>query len=460
MKQKIVFSICLWAVCAAGLRAQVSETRYDYSDAARQMTAGCENKLQQAEAIYRWMCRNIAYDTDYQIRTADACWDQKRGVCQAYCELFYRLAQPLGLDCRIITGKSKTLQGTISPRGHAWLYVDVGDTGILVDPTWGAGSVVDGVFERSDEDMSWFRVSPYWLIFTHYPDDKRDQFLDEPIDQDTFASLPYLVPALGLYGLNGGEIFWKWRTGALTSLPRVYEHYGDEIDLLELPLQRTLRPGEFYTFTVRKKGERDITLVQSGEYTEREEWDMQAGGVQTIRYMPKGAGQLKLVVGDKRTYYTVVEYQIPRPTAEEWKNIERHYPYAMPEMDWVANVQPAALNRIGIDGHRVLEAVRKKHLKSLFTLYSDADAYVTKVDVPFSQTLKVGERYTFTVWPRRGLSWAVINKPDWYQDWTVDEENRCISITVTPQQAGELRLSVQREEGGAFYSVIGYTVEE
>ena len=41
---------------------------------------------------------------------------------------------------------------------------------LLIDPTWGAGIVSDGKFVRSTDNSMWFDVSPYWMAFSHYPD--------------------------------------------------------------------------------------------------------------------------------------------------------------------------------------------------------------------------------------------------------------------------------------------------
>ena len=108
MKAKVLVAALALLMSVAGIAQtgnpayEVSPSRYDYSPAARQITEGCTDKYDQVKAIYRWLCANISYDTSYTIYTADECWDNQRGVCQAYCELFYRLAEPLGIDVHVI----------------------------------------------------------------------------------------------------------------------------------------------------------------------------------------------------------------------------------------------------------------------------------------------------------------------------------------------------------------------
>ena len=166
------------------------------------------DKMEQARNIYQWICRNIAYDTSHRISTADKCLDTKRGICQAYCELFYRIGEPLGLKTTIISGRSKDYKGNIERAKHAWLYVEVDDRSILIDPTWGAGSIKDGVFVHSENDMSWFDIDPNWLIFTHYPDDVSYQLTNTSIDWKTFVKLPPLYPSSTAYGWDA-ERRWK-----------------------------------------------------------------------------------------------------------------------------------------------------------------------------------------------------------------------------------------------------------
>lgn len=149
---------------------------------------------EKARAIYDWICENIAYDTTKQIHDAETCYKTKRGVCQAYCELFCRMAEAVGLTADIISGKTKDSKGTISKDKHAWIYVYThAYDGILIDPTWGAGSVDGAKFIKNSDNSNWFNVSPYWMIFSHFPDELYWSKLDLSITEDQFAKLPYMT---------------------------------------------------------------------------------------------------------------------------------------------------------------------------------------------------------------------------------------------------------------------------
>lgn len=147
---------------------------------------------EKARAIYNWICENIAYDTTKQIHDAETCYKTKRGVCQAYCELFCYMAEAAGLTAEVITGITKDAEGTISEEKHSWIYVYThAYDGMLIDPTWGAGAVNGMKYVKSEDNSTWFNVSPYRMIFSHFPDNQLWTKLDIPITEVQFRKLPF-----------------------------------------------------------------------------------------------------------------------------------------------------------------------------------------------------------------------------------------------------------------------------
>ena len=176
--------------------ATLHESRIDYSKHVHEIVGLATGIEDKAKAIYHWLCNNIAYDTTYQIHDADRCWETKRGVCQAYCELFVLLAKQVGITAEIISGKSKSPNGKISDKDHAWIFVYThGYDGIFIDPTWGAGSVQNGIFTASPND-TWFDVDPDWLIFTHYAEDAgwNSYASAKEVSYEQFEKLPFFEP--------------------------------------------------------------------------------------------------------------------------------------------------------------------------------------------------------------------------------------------------------------------------
>lgn len=148
---------------------------------------------EKARAIYNWICDNIAYDTTKQIHDAETCFKTRRGVCQAYCELFIYMANVVGLNAEIITGKTKDSDGNISPDKHSWVFVYThAYDGMLIDPTWGAGAVNGSKFVKNEDNSFWYNVSPFRMIFSHFPDYQYWTKIDFPITEEQFKQLPFL----------------------------------------------------------------------------------------------------------------------------------------------------------------------------------------------------------------------------------------------------------------------------
>ena len=171
--------------------ATLSKMHIDIKNEVATIIGDAESTEEKAKAIYNWICDNIKYDTTEQISDAETCYKTRRGVCQAYCELFCYMAEAVGLTADIITGKTKDMDGKISGNKHSWIYVYThAYDGLLIDPTWGAGSV-DGVkFIKSKDNSAWFNVGPYRMIFTHFPDQQHWAKLDITITEEQFRKLP------------------------------------------------------------------------------------------------------------------------------------------------------------------------------------------------------------------------------------------------------------------------------
>lgn len=173
--------------------AVLSRLRTDFRNEVATIIGDANTVVDKARSIYNWICDNIAYDTTKQIHDAETCYKTRRGVCQAYCELFCYMAESVGLTADIIFGKTKDAEGRISDK-HSWVFVYThAYDGIFIDPTWGAGGV-DGVkFVKNNDNTNWFNVSPYWLIFSHFPDQPYWSKLDIAITEEQFKKLPVIT---------------------------------------------------------------------------------------------------------------------------------------------------------------------------------------------------------------------------------------------------------------------------
>lgn len=143
----------------------------------------------KARAIFDWITKNIEYDVEaYQSNRVG--WKQcdpkevlktKKAVCQGYAELFQKIAQDSGLECKVIVGKAKTF----GFGNHAWNAVKVDSVWRLVDACWGAGGYSGDKFIRSYKPYYFF-TPPEKMIEDHYPLLVENQLLSKPVTEKEF----------------------------------------------------------------------------------------------------------------------------------------------------------------------------------------------------------------------------------------------------------------------------------
>lgn len=304
--------IALWAF-GTGLQAQDNV----WHERANGMTRNCKTQYQKAQAIYMWMCENIAYDTEETIKTADDCWMAKKGNHEAYVDMYVKLATAAGVEAKAVfgtTGQDKARTPKNKDIGdHAWVIATCEKGKILMDPTWGAGTVTKTMdeFIISDNPEEWFDVDPYWMIFTHYPKDKADQLLDSIVPERRFKSLPKLYPYLGQYGLDGKMMYEL-------SLQRVrppifYETYQylpwTMVQLRNIPKNRTMIAGQTYEFTLEKiKPDVQIALRSSAgdSLISAAKW-VRRGNLYSIQITPMRADSITVMIDHKNAITYIVE---------------------------------------------------------------------------------------------------------------------------------------------------------
>lgn len=439
---------------------RVSTTRYNWQPLAAQITEGCTSNYEKLRAIYEWTCSHIDYDMSFGIFTADSCMIAHRGVCQAYCEVFYRLASAVGVRVEIIGGSSKDINGHISGAGHSWLFgYTQPNRGIFLDPTWGAGSVVNGVYVHNNDCWQWFNVDPEWLILSHFPDHSYFQLIDRPVTLDEFRLLPTPNPLWPVYGLDIHAIYSACRADSL-SLPIFYNGAEGELRLLDIPWRQSLRIGEYYTFRISMSSSREFALKNGDVLCKRDEWTDEGNGVWSVRFMPRATDPLYFGLKDPKQpdYWNyMAEYAIEVPTPADWARVEQQYPLCLPEARAVKNLQPEAWQQAGIDGHRLLQIIREERPQELPILYSDKGQRLTIVSVPMNRRLQRGQSYTFSFRPQSGVNWAILNGTTWYRDW--QQKDGLYTMTVTPRTPGTLALYVQLDGTNSFWTCLEYLVE-
>ena len=166
----------IWFTTAA---QEAALTNYIRNTILPQLSLGGKTTYQKVQAIYNWITANVKYDyshmndpTYWPQYTAYAAAVQKKAVCQGYANLFYRLANDAGVDCRIITGKAYNSDGTAD---HAWNIVRMEDGKYYcLDATWDAGLKPENYeyflkgltsFSRDHQAETDELNTPYWTQY-------------------------------------------------------------------------------------------------------------------------------------------------------------------------------------------------------------------------------------------------------------------------------------------------------
>jgi hypothetical protein len=438
-------------------------SNYDWVPLAKKITTGCTTDYQRIKAIYYWVCDNIDYDTSFEIYRADSCIAYRKGVCQAYCEVFYQLAKVVGVKVELVNGYSKDEVGFVSGSGHTWLFAYTGEKrGIFLDPTWGAGIMRDHKFVRNTDYWKWFNVHPEWLILTHYPEKEAYQLIDNPITFETFRSMPIAMPLWLEYGLKLHDIYMMARNDSV-SLPKFYNNGEGDFEIIDIPMCKSLKVGQFYTFRIRKKADRELAIINGDEHCLEKDWTSEGNGVYSTTFMPRATGRLTFALKNNATnsnYSNLLEYSIDAPTSSDWQQVEKVYPLSVPDAKGVANLNimyADAWEKAGVNGHKLLSIIRQQHITALPTIYNEKGQKLKILSVPMTNSLVLGQEYTFQFHPESGAEWAIVNNGKWYRDWKYTDGY--YTMTIRPTRTGLLMLCVRMAEGGSFWSALSYEVK-
>jgi hypothetical protein len=221
---------------------------------------------EKAWAIFTWIATHISYDTSYKIADADNALKYRKGVCAAYSDLFNEFCALAGLNAVRISGYAKSIyydfDGVLTKPNHDWNAVQIDGIWVLVDATWGAGYVNNGVFTK-EFSAAWFEVDPALLIFTHFPEDKQWQHVKHPILIDTFWALPTINPELARMGFDGKTLLDFFLQHPNTAFPLIYSFKGT-FKVNKMPLTRTLSAQTSYDFEFELPEGTKVALVSNG----------------------------------------------------------------------------------------------------------------------------------------------------------------------------------------------------
>ncbi|MCK6544548.1 transglutaminase, partial [Myxococcota bacterium] len=162
--------------------------------------------LLRTKAVHDWITEHVAYDADalakgvFPPQDAATIFTRRVALCAGYANLFAALGRAAGLDVAIVTGVARVAGRPLEAEGHAWNAVMLDGVWSLVDVTWDAGTVTDGVFTKR-YSTAYLLAPPDVVAVTHLPTDPAWQLLDAPVSAGEFYRRPMLQPSFFAHGL-------------------------------------------------------------------------------------------------------------------------------------------------------------------------------------------------------------------------------------------------------------------
>ena len=106
---------------------------------AETITKGCKTNTEKANAIDRWLYRNIYYDVNTSAYAYDTFYN-RTGNCLSYANLMQFLLRSLGIPAVVGDGwRGDMKESTVdlfNYEGHAWCFVYLEGEWVLYDPLW------------------------------------------------------------------------------------------------------------------------------------------------------------------------------------------------------------------------------------------------------------------------------------------------------------------------------------
>ena len=176
-------------------KAQETVVTNTIEQVIRSLNLDGKSKYKKIKAIYEFIINNVTYydikSNDYPdfIFTAYGALAQREAVCQGYSQLFYRLCNDCGINCRTIIGDSDRVNTEFK---HSWNIVKCGNKYYECDPTWDADRVKIG------RGIVYFMTGEHPAIHIADPEFRTDKFKAKyPISSKAYKEVQYKLVVKG-----------------------------------------------------------------------------------------------------------------------------------------------------------------------------------------------------------------------------------------------------------------------
>lgn len=281
---------------------------------ARTLVRGATTDSARAARLYEWTARNLSYDARGYLTgrvgsmKPEAVWKSRSAVCEGFVQLYRRMADEVGLRTEIVEGYAKGFDyrpgQRIRDANHAWIAAHIDGAWRLLDPTWGAGLVVNSSFQP---EFSWayFFTRPDVLQLSHHPEDRRWQLAQRPLSKREFERMPAVPRLLVDAGFSPDEL----RAAGLqrnAAYPLVGSIQGG-VRVVRAPASGVLTEAAPVSFEVVWPNAVEVAVVSGGAWTKLERQG------NTFRGGTVAVGDVVQLVGKRPgsdEYQTLLHYRV------------------------------------------------------------------------------------------------------------------------------------------------------
>ena len=175
---------------------------------------GASSEIMKARAIFRWITENIDYDTEgffsgrYSSCAPSDVLATRKSISSGYARLFKQMCDVVDVECVLINGWAKgyeykpgeSFENTDT--NHAWNAIKLEGSWYLLDPTWGAGRLNQANQFIKEYNNYYWLVSPYIMIYEHFPNLKNWQLLESPLSMKEYCDMVKVRPKFFEMGLR------------------------------------------------------------------------------------------------------------------------------------------------------------------------------------------------------------------------------------------------------------------
>ena len=173
---------------------------------AEKINETTQDDFERVKLAHDVICLLVSYDAkNFWANTVpDQDWQNvvktKTAVCEGYANLFQRFCEELKIPSKKVTGYARGVGTDImseNPKdsNHAWNIVQLEDCWYLVDCTWDSG-YMSGKKSVQSYTTDWLFLKPEHFIYTHFPEDAKNQLIQTPLSNTEFTVLPDFRPKL------------------------------------------------------------------------------------------------------------------------------------------------------------------------------------------------------------------------------------------------------------------------